>query len=145
MRSAGARLCFEITETAVISDPDKALSIIHLFRSAGISISIDDYGAGLSSLSYLKQIPAHELKIDKSFVLEIENGTTDRLMIQSTIELAHALGMSVVAEGVENDRVVSILREMGADSLQGYHISRPLPLPDVFAFLAARNPRRNIA
>lgn len=145
VRSAGARLCFEITETAVISDPDKALSIIHLFRSAGISISIDDYGAGLSSLSYLKQIPAHELKIDKSFVLEIENGTTDRLMIQSTIELAHALGMSVVAEGVENDRVVSILCEMGADSLQGYHISRPLPLPDVFAFLAARNRRRNIA
>ncbi|OYW87864.1 MAG: hypothetical protein B7Z22_03615, partial [Hyphomonas sp. 32-62-5] len=145
VRSGGARLCFEITETAVISDPDKALSIIHLFRSTGISISIDDYGAGLSSLSYLKQIPAHELKIDKSFVLEIENGTTDRLMIQSTIELAHALGMLVVAEGVENDKVVGILSDMGADSLQGYHISRPLPLTEALAFLATHNPRRDIA
>lgn len=145
VRGAGARLCFEITETAVISDPEKALSLIHLFRGAGISISIDDYGAGLSSLSYLKQIPAHELKIDKSFILEIENGQTDRLMIHSTIELAHALGMSVVAEGVENERVVEILREMGADSLQGYHISRPLLLPDLMTFLQAREQHRDIA
>lgn len=145
VRSSAARLCFEITETAVISDPDKALRLINLFRAAGISISIDDYGAGLSSLSYLKQIPAHELKIDKSFILTLENGKSDQLMIQSTIELAHAMGMSVVAEGVENERVVELLRTMGADAVQGYHISRPLTLDAALEFLRANDPRQNIA
>ncbi len=136
VRAAGAQLCFEITETAVIGDPDKALRLISLFRNAGIRISIDDYGAGLSSLSYLKQIPAQELKIDKSFILQLEDGHSDQLMIQSTIDLAHALGMSVVAEGVENEAVVSLLRAMGADSVQGYHIARPMTLEAVLEFLA---------
>ncbi|ABI76228.1 putative diguanylate cyclase [Hyphomonas neptunium ATCC 15444] len=145
IRSSGAKLCFEITETAVISDPDKALRLINLFRAAGISISIDDYGAGLSSLSYLKQIPAHELKIDKSFILTVEDGKSDQLMIQSTIDLAHAMGMSVVAEGVENERVVELLRAMGADTVQGYHISRPLTLETTLSFLRAQNPQRDIA
>lgn len=145
IRSAGAKLCFEITETAVIGDPEKALRIINLFRGAGISISIDDYGAGLSSLSYLKQIPAHELKIDKSFILTVEDGTSDQLMIRSTIDLAHAMGMSVVAEGVENERVVELLRAMGADTVQGYHISRPLALEATLSFLRASNPARDIA
>lgn len=145
VRSAGANLCFEITETAVISDPEKALRIINLFRASGISISIDDYGAGLSSLSYLKQIPAHELKIDKSFILTVEDGKSDQLMIQSTIDLAHAMGMSVVAEGVENERVVELLRAMGADTVQGYHISRPLTLEDTLTFLNAGSQQRDIA
>lgn len=139
VRSQKADLCFEITETAVIGDPDKALRIIGLFRNAGIRISIDDYGSGLSSLSYLKQIPAHELKIDKSFILPLEDGRCDQLMIKSTIDLAHALGMSVVAEGVENARVVDMLREMGADSVQGYYIARPMTLHAVLEFLADRD------
>ena len=145
IRGAGAKLCFEITETAVIGDPDKALRIINLFRGAGISISIDDYGAGLSSLSYLKQIPAHELKIDKSFILTVEDGTSDQLMIRSTIDLAHAMGMSVVAEGVENERVVELLRAMGADTIQGYHISRPLTLEATLSFLQESKHTRDVA
>ncbi len=139
VRASKARLCFEITETAVISDAEKALRLINLFRASGISIAIDDYGAGLSSLSYLKQIPAHELKIDKSFILTLEEGVADQLMIKSTIDLAHAMGMSVVAEGVENQRVVDLLRAMGADSVQGYHIARPLDFESALAFLQEHN------
>lgn len=135
VKSSGAKLCFEITETAVINDPDKALRIINLFRNTGIGISIDDYGAGLSSLSYLKQIPANELKIDKSFILAMTEGRSDQLMIQSTIDLAHAMGMSVVAEGVETEQVMALLKLMGADTAQGYFISRPQTLEATLDFL----------
>jgi diguanylate cyclase len=142
VKSSGAKLCFEITETAVINDPEKALRIINLFRASGIGISIDDYGAGLSSLSYLKQIPANELKIDKSFILTLTEGRSDQLMIQSTIDLAHAMGMSVVAEGVETEHAMALLKVMGADSAQGYFISRPQPLNVMLEFLADRAPAR---
>jgi diguanylate cyclase len=142
VKSSGAKLCFEITETAVINDPEKALRIINLFRASGIGISIDDYGAGLSSLSYLKQIPANELKIDKSFILTLTEGRSDQLMIQSTIDLAHAMGMSVVAEGVETEHAMALLKVMGADSAQGYFISRPQPLDVMLEFLADRAPAR---
>jgi len=141
VKSSGARLCFEITETAVINDPDKALRIINLFRNSGIGISIDDYGAGLSSLSYLKQIPANELKIDKSFILSMTNGHSDQLMIQSTIDLAHAMGMSVVAEGVETEHAMALLKVMGADSAQGYFISKPQPIEAMLDFLRVEEER----
>ncbi len=137
VKSSGATLCFEITETAVINDPEKALRIINLFRSTGIAISIDDYGAGLSSLSYLKQIPANELKIDKSFILTLGDGQSDQLMIKSTIDLAHAMGMSVVAEGVETADAMNLLKTMGADTVQGYYISRPKPLEMMLDILNA--------
>ncbi len=136
VKSSGAKLCFEITETAVINDPEKALRIINLFRTTGIGISIDDYGAGLSSLSYLKQIPANELKIDKSFILTLTEGPSDQLLIKSTIDLAHAMGMSVVAEGVETEHAMALLKIMGADTAQGYFISRPQPLDVMLEFLA---------
>jgi EAL domain-containing protein (putative c-di-GMP-specific phosphodiesterase class I)/GGDEF domain-containing protein len=147
VKSSGAKLCFEITETAVINDPEKALRIINLFRSSGISISIDDYGAGLSSLSYLKQIPANELKIDKSFILSMTNGHSDQLMIQSTIDLAHAMGMSVVAEGVETEQAMALLKVMGADAAQGYFISKPQPIDAMLEFLRDEDQqqRREIA
>ncbi len=141
VKSSGARLCFEITETAVINDPEKALRIINLFRNSGIGISIDDYGAGLSSLSYLKQIPANELKIDKSFILSMTNGQSDQLMIQSTIDLAHAMGMSVVAEGVETEHAMALLKVMGADSAQGYFISKPQPIYAMLDFLRTEDER----
>ena len=137
VKSSGAKLCFEITETAVINDPEKALRIINLFRATGIGISIDDYGAGLSSLSYLKQIPANELKIDKSFILTLTEGPSDQLMIKSTIDLAHAMGMSVVAEGVETEHAMALLKVMGADTAQGYFISKPQPLSVMLEFLRA--------
>lgn len=145
VKSSGAKLCFEITETAVINDPEKALRIINLFRSTGIGISIDDYGAGLSSLSYLKQIPANELKIDKSFILTLTEGPSDQLMIKSTIDLAHAMGMSVVAEGVETEHAMALLKVMGADTAQGYFISKPQPLPAMLDFLGRADEHRESA
>ena len=134
--------CLEVTETAVIDDHGAAISNIQKLRDSGVEISIDDYGSGLSSLAYLKQIPAHELKIDKAFVLAMTEGSSDALLVKSTIDLAHTLGLRVVAEGVETDDVLKLLNLMGADIAQGYHISRPISLKDIPHFLdefAARN------
>jgi EAL domain-containing protein (putative c-di-GMP-specific phosphodiesterase class I) len=132
---AKARICFEITETAVMENPDLALKLIDQFVAAGIGISIDDYGAGLSSLTYLKQIRADELKIDKSFILAITEGHKDALLVRSTIDLAHSLGMKVTAEGIETDTAMALLTGMGCDMGQGYFIARPMPLRDVLLFL----------
>lgn len=128
--------CMEITETAVIDDPDAALRNINRLKQAGLSISIDDYGAGLSSLSYLKRIPGDELKIDKEFILEMHKSASDALLVKSTIDLAHGLNMKVTAEGIETPEVLQILSSMGADTAQGYYISKPLPVEDFIAFLS---------
>jgi EAL domain-containing protein (putative c-di-GMP-specific phosphodiesterase class I)/GGDEF domain-containing protein len=122
----GAKLCFEITETAVIDNPKLALELIEGYAQAGIPISIDDYGSGLSSLAYLKEIAAQELKIDKAFVLGLAAGQRDALLIKSTVDLAHALGLKVVAEGVETAEAAAILQTMGCDTAQGYYFARPM-------------------
>jgi len=124
----GADLCFEITETAVIDNPEMALGIIDRFSAAGIAVSIDDYGSGLSSLSYLKRIRADELKIDKAFILTLDESSRDALLVKSTIDLAHSLGMKVTAEGVETPTALTLLRGMGCDKAQGYLIARPMAL-----------------
>ena len=134
-RGAPGALCFEITETAVIENPATALQTIERFKSAGIGISIDDYGSGLSSLAYLKQIRADELKIDKAFVLKIDESHRDALLVRSTIDLAHSLGMKVTAEGVETPTALSLLAGMGCDVAQGYLIARPMPLKELLMFL----------
>lgn len=126
--TSGARLCFEITETAVIDNPEIALAIIDRFAAAGIAVSIDDYGSGLSSLAYLKRIKADELKIDKSFILTLDHSSRDALLVKSTIDLAHSLGMKVTAEGVETPTALALLRGMGCDVAQGYLIGRPAAL-----------------
>lgn len=133
--SACGELCLEITETAVIDNPALALQMIDRFASAGLKISIDDYGSGLSSLAYLKQIRAHELKIDKAFVIGMAEGQKDTLLVRSTIDLAHSLGLQVTAEGVETPVAQALLAGMGCDLAQGYLIARPMPLPDLVAFL----------
>ncbi|OYW41499.1 MAG: hypothetical protein B7Z42_00215 [Brevundimonas sp. 12-68-7] len=130
-----ADLCLEITETAVIDNPDKARSAIAAFRAVGLKISIDDYGSGLSSLAYLKLLNADELKIDRSLVTELADSQRDRLIMKSTIDLAHSLGMSVVAEGVETEAIVACLSLLGCDVIQGYWLSRPLPLVALATFL----------
>lgn len=132
---AGARLCFEITETAVIGNPDVALGVLERFAEAGISVSIDDYGSGLSSLAYLKQIRADELKIDKAFVMTLEAGGKDALLVKSTVDLAHSLGMKVTAEGVETREGLAALQLMGCDIAQGYHIAKPMGLDKLVDFL----------
>lgn len=138
-RQAVGRICLEITETAVIEDPRIGLAAINTFVAAGLEISIDDFGTGLSSLAYLKQIPAHELKIDRAFVMEIESGQRDALLVRASINLAHGLGMKVTAEGVETTTAFTLLQAMGCDMAQGYGIARPMPYNGLIAFLADFN------
>jgi len=135
IRFAGGKITMEITETAVIANPEEGLRVLRMFEQAGVPVSIDDYGSGLSSLAYLKQIQAQELKIDKAFVLLIDQNPRDRLLVKSTVDLAHGLGMRVVAEGVETAEALALLGGMGCDYAQGYHIARPMMLSDVIAFL----------
>lgn len=135
--ASGADLCFEITETAVMDNPEMALRIVDRFADAGISVSLDDYGSGLSSLTYLKRIRADELKIDKSFILGLDESARDGLLVKSTIDLAHGLGLKVTAEGVETPTALALLRGMGCDMAQGYLIGRPVPMAALLDRLAA--------
>lgn len=120
------RLTLEITESAALADTGRAMEALEQIASHGIKLSIDDYGTGQSTLSYLKQIPASEIKIDKSFVSDMERNARDQAMVRSTIELAHQLGYSVVAEGVETQPLLQLLGEMGCDTAQGWHIGKPV-------------------
>lgn len=131
-----AKLGFEITETAVIRDPESAIRHLQTFADSGVLLAIDDYGAGLSSLAYLKQLPASELKIDKMFVMQLTSSNRDPLIVRSTIDLAHALEMEVTAEGVETPSALALLSVMGCDMVQGYLISRPLGFEAFRKFLA---------
>jgi diguanylate cyclase (GGDEF)-like protein len=128
-------VCFEITETAIIDNPAEALDNIAAFVEAGITIAIDDYGAGLSSLSYLKRLYAHELKIDKVFVQGITSSRRDAVLVRSTIELGHGLGMKVTAEGVEGQVAYAMLAAMGCDCVQGFFVGRPMPVNEILTLL----------
>lgn len=128
-------ICLEITETAVINNPQAAMDSVAAFRAAGLKVSIDDYGVGLSSLAYLKMLHADELKLDRSIATEVAS-ERDRLILKSTIELAHSLGMSVVAEGVESETVRDALAALGCDLIQGYLISPAVPVEALTAWLA---------
>jgi diguanylate cyclase (GGDEF)-like protein len=116
----------EITENTLLADIDRAAGILQRMHDMGVTVSIDDYGTGYSSLAYLKKLPLHTLKIDKSFVLEMARNENDAVIVRSTIDLAHNLGYRVVAEGVEDDAAYDLLEMLGCDSVQGYHISTPL-------------------
>ena len=128
----------EITETAVIDDPTSAFRNLERIDEAGIHIAIDDFGAGLSSLAYLRDLPAHELKIDQAFVRKLTTSNRDPLLVRSAIDIAHALEMEITAEGVEDELALALLRAMRCDSAQGFHISRPLPIDALIPFLAER-------
>jgi len=136
LANTDAKLGFEITETAVIRDPESAIRHLQFFADSGVTLAIDDYGAGLSSLAYLKKLPARELKIDKMFVLQLTSSNRDPLIVRSTIDLAHALEMEVTAEGVETPSALALLSVMGCDMVQGFLISRPLGLDAFRKFLA---------
>lgn len=136
------RLCLEITESAIIRNPGHAMAAIADYRAAGLKISIDDYGSGLSSLAYLKMIDADELKVDKALVVGLKDSPRDGLILKSTVDLAHSLGMSVVAEGVETEEVLVLLREMGCDIAQGWLISKALAPADLEALLTGRKEMR---
>jgi diguanylate cyclase len=120
-------LCLEITESAIMDDPQRALQTLQRLHDMGLRLSIDDFGTGYSSLAYLKKLPLHELKIDRSFVMAMERDAADLKIVRSTIDLAHNLGLSVVAEGVETAQVWALLKRMGCDEAQGYFIAKPMP------------------
>jgi EAL domain-containing protein (putative c-di-GMP-specific phosphodiesterase class I) len=135
LKGQAGRIGFEVTETSVIRDPEIAITNLENFAKIGVEIAIDDYGAGLSSLAYLKRLPARELKIDKLFVTQLTSSNRDPLIVRSTIDLAHALEMEVVAEGVETQAALALLSVMGCDMIQGYLICRPIGLNALIAFL----------
>ena len=134
-------LTLELTETAALADSGESLEMIARLRELGVHISIDDYGTGLSTLDYLKKIPASEIKIDQSFVKGMVDNRSDRLMVQSTIELAHSLGRKVVAEGVEQRDTLDLLIEMQCDVAQGFAIGRPMSLDSLAKRIAADRKR----
>ena len=118
-------LTLELTETAALAGSGQDLDMLGLLRDLGVKISIDDYGTGLSTLDYLKKVPASEIKIDQSFIKSLRDHRSDRVMVQSTIALAHSLGRIVVAEGVEDRETLELLGDMGCDVAQGFIIGRP--------------------
>ncbi len=122
------RLTLEVTETSLIEDPERALEVATLLTEQGIRISIDDFGTGYSSLNYLKKLPAKELKIDRSFVMNMDQDKGDAMLVLSIIDLAHNLGLQAVAEGVETQAVWERIRALGCDIGQGYYFARPMPV-----------------
>lgn len=130
MGSNTSLISLEVTESSIMDDPHRAKQTLLHLSEMGIKLAIDDFGTGYSSLSYLKELPVSELKIDKSFVMHIEDNLNDRIIVSSTIELAHNMGLHVVAEGVENIKVWKFLQEMNCDYGQGYYMSRPIPVSD---------------
>lgn len=135
----GKLLTFEITENLFLSEYDRLQEVLEYIRYLGISLSIDDFGTGYSSLSRLKKLPVSELKIDQSFIKDMEQSPNDEVIVRSTIELAHNLGLSVVAEGVESQDTLNRLTQLGCDTAQGYIISEPLSLEQFNALLEASN------
>jgi EAL domain-containing protein (putative c-di-GMP-specific phosphodiesterase class I)/CHASE2 domain-containing sensor protein len=133
-----ADLTFEVTESSIIRSKETALEVLGALRDHGFRLSIDDYGTGQSTLSYLKTLPVHELKIDKSFVTSISESEGDRIMVRSTIDLAHALGLTVVAEGAEDWETIKQLRDLNCDYAQGYVVGRAMPLEDLLTMAALK-------
>jgi len=133
---APGQLTLEITESALMVDPSRALEVLTRVADLGVRLSIDDFGTGYSSLSYLKRLPVHEVKIDKSFVLALSSDPKDAAIVHAVIVLAHALDLEVVAEGVEDQATWDLLVTWGCDSVQGYYLCRPLPAEEVYPWIA---------
>lgn len=127
-RLAAGKLTLEVTESAAMGSSTQSFEVLEQLRAVGVNISIDDYGTGFSTLEYLKKIPATEIKIDRDFIRMIDRNHSDKLMVNSTIQLAHSLGRKVVAEGVESGEILEALAAMGCDDAQGYFIGRPMKL-----------------
>ncbi len=120
-------LTLEITETTAMSDADASMTVLQQLSDMGVDLSIDDFGTGYSSLMYLKRLPANELKIDRGFVRDLEHDSDDAAIVSAIVALGQALGLRIVAEGVETDMQQDFLTQLGCDSLQGYLLGHPLP------------------
>jgi EAL domain-containing protein (putative c-di-GMP-specific phosphodiesterase class I) len=134
---AARHLCLEVTESAIMEDPAHALASLQALHEMGVRLSIDDFGTGYSSLAYLKKLPVQELKIDRSFVMNLDRDEDDLNIVRSTIDMAHHMGLRVVAEGVETESVARRLRALGCDDAQGYLFSRPLMAEDFLTWAQA--------
>jgi diguanylate cyclase (GGDEF)-like protein len=128
---AADMLTLELTETAVMADAQRARDVLVALDRLGVQIAIDDFGTGYSSLSYLTSLPASTLKIDGSFIRDLAEGSRQAAVVRATIDMGHSLGLAVVAEGLEDRRVLTLLRELGCDLAQGYALGRPLPAGDI--------------
>jgi len=137
-----AAFCLEITESAIMDDPQRALTTLDALSAMGFKLSIDDFGTGYSSLAYLKRLPVDELKIDQSFVRHMQSDRDDEMIVRSTIDLAHNLGITVVAEGVETAEAWNLLRDLKCDQAQGFHMGRPMPVSEFSAWSASWGMRR---
>ena len=128
------RLMIEITESQIMQDPDDVAEILSHLGMMGLPLSIDDFGTGQASLTYLKKLPVEKLKIDQSFISDMLHNADDKMIVKATIELAHTLDLEVTAEGVESAEVERLLRELNCDYAQGYYISRPLEADQIPAW-----------
>ncbi len=140
LRRAGLpahRLALEVTESAMMHDPERASATLMKLDAMGMRLSVDDFGTGYSSLGYLHRLPVHELKLDRRFVMQMNRSERDAAIVNATCEMAHALGLSVVAEGVENQQVLVMLRDLGCDVAQGFHLCRPLDAAAITEWLRA--------
>jgi diguanylate cyclase (GGDEF)-like protein len=126
-------ITLEVTESALMDDPETALETLGRLRQLGVTLSVDDFGTGYSSLSQLRKLPVQELKIDKSFVLKLDSEPQDQLIVRSTIDMAHGLGLKIVAEGIENNQAWHILKGWGCETGQGFYMSRPVGASDLLA------------
>lgn len=133
------KITLEVTESAVVDDPESAIQLLNKFKALGYYLSIDDYGTGYSSLAQLKSLPVHELKIDKSFVQRLKDDLDDQIIVRSTIELAHNMGLTLVAEGIEDEFALNWLSEHHCEKAQGYFISRPKPAPELTRWMLEMN------
>lgn len=134
-RVDNAAVSFEITESELMREPKQAIALLNRFRDQGFKLAIDDFGTGYSSLSQLKNMPVTELKIDRSFVMQLDQAQDDQIIVRSTIDLAHSFDLEIVAEGVENPAALALLQKWGVDWIQGYYFSRPLPANDVLPWV----------
>ena len=137
--SVRGAVTLEVTETSMMQDPVNSLRALNSLHSTGIPLSIDDFGSGYSSLSYIKQLPASEIKIDQSLITELLTQTDDRLIVRTTIDMCHSLGYLVVAEGVEDDETLELLEKMGCDMIQGFVLTPPLPIDKLVTWVEAFN------
>lgn len=131
-------LTLEITENTLMADPEQCRATLMKLSELGVSLSIDDYGTGYCSLSYLQNLPVDELKLDRAFLADLGRGR-NAAIVRSTIDLAHALGLRLVAEGVEDEPSLDLLRRLGCDAAQGYHLSRPRPANEMTGWLLAHS------
>jgi EAL domain-containing protein (putative c-di-GMP-specific phosphodiesterase class I) len=133
-----ALLKLEVTESAIVAEPERALQALDRLVQLGLSVSVDDFGTGYSSLTRLRSLPVQEVKIDRSFVRDLADRADDMAIVRAVIGLGHDLGLRVVAEGVEDERSWRLLQELGCDLVQGYFLARPMPAEAMTTWLSDR-------